>query len=84
MLSADFNIYMDVQQAINLQLVRAFAERDIKFALPTPTLHLNGGLQLEGDGDVGRSRTKKPASDEADARPSPVIVPVEAARAGAR
>ncbi len=83
-LSADFNVYMDVQQAINLQLVRAFAKRDIRFALPTQTLHLNGGLQLEGAADVGRLRTKKPASEEADARLSPVIVPVEAARAGAR
>lgn len=83
-LSADFNIYMDVQQAINLQLVRAFAERGIAFALPARTLNLNGGLQLEGGLDVGRAGAKRPGSPDVEARPSPVIVPVEAARAGAR
>ncbi|MCK0510632.1 mechanosensitive ion channel family protein [Aromatoleum buckelii] len=46
-LSADFNVYMDVQQAINLQLVRAFAERDVEFAFPTQTLHVDGRLQVE-------------------------------------
>lgn len=43
--------YMDAQQAINLQLVRAFAARDIEFAFPTQTLHLNGGVQLLRSGD---------------------------------
>lgn len=45
-LKPDYNIYMDVQQGINLQLVRAFTEHQIEFAFPTQTLHLNGGLQL--------------------------------------
>jgi small-conductance mechanosensitive channel len=42
----DYALYMDVQQAINLQLVRAFTERNIQFAFPTQTLHVSGGLQL--------------------------------------
>lgn len=46
MLQPDFNLYMDVQQAINLQLVRAFGARGIQFAFPTQTLHIAGGLQL--------------------------------------
>jgi small-conductance mechanosensitive channel len=46
MLKPDFNLYMDVQQAINLQLIRAFSERGIQFAFPTQTLHIAGGLQL--------------------------------------
>ncbi|MDO8251182.1 MAG: mechanosensitive ion channel, partial [Rhodoferax sp.] len=46
MLQPDFNLYMDVQQAINLQLVRAFGARGIQFAFPTQTLHIADGLQL--------------------------------------
>lgn len=37
----DYNVFMDVQQAINLQLVRSFAEQAIEFAFPTQTLHLH-------------------------------------------
>lgn len=40
-LSADYNVFMNVQQGINLQLVRSFAEQKIEFAFPTQTLHLN-------------------------------------------
>jgi small-conductance mechanosensitive channel len=36
----DYNVYMDAQQAINLQLVREFAAHGIGFALPTQTLHI--------------------------------------------
>ncbi len=34
----DFGLYMDRQQAINLALMRAFADRGIEFAYPTQTL----------------------------------------------
>ncbi|OGB28815.1 MAG: mechanosensitive ion channel protein MscS [Burkholderiales bacterium RIFCSPLOWO2_12_FULL_61_40] len=43
LLQPDFNLYMDVQQAINLQLLRVFGERGIQFAFPTQTLHIVGG-----------------------------------------
>jgi small-conductance mechanosensitive channel len=46
LLKPDFNLSMDVQQAVNLQLIRAFSERGIQFAFPTQTLHIAGGLQL--------------------------------------
>lgn len=36
----DFNRYMDAQQAINLAMMEAFAERHIEFAFPTRTLLL--------------------------------------------
>jgi small-conductance mechanosensitive channel len=39
-LSADYNVYMDVQQAINLSIVRAFEREGIEFAYPTRTLFL--------------------------------------------
>ncbi|MCW5650866.1 MAG: mechanosensitive ion channel family protein [Ramlibacter sp.] len=45
-LQPGYQVYMDVQQAINLALVREFAQRGIEFAFPTQTLHLNGGLSL--------------------------------------
>jgi small-conductance mechanosensitive channel len=39
-LNADYNRYMDLQQAINLGIVEAFAQEAIEFAFPTQTLHL--------------------------------------------
>lgn len=41
-LSPDYTEYMDVQQAINLGLCRAFEEREIEFAYPTRTIHMAG------------------------------------------
>jgi len=40
-LAPDYAVYMDIQQAVNLALVRAFAERGIEFAYPTRTLFVN-------------------------------------------
>ena len=45
-LQPDYTVYMDVQQAINLQLVRTLATRNIEFAFPTQTLHVSGAMQL--------------------------------------
>jgi len=42
-LKPDFSFLMDVQQAINLQLVRSFAQHGIEFAFPTQPLHINSG-----------------------------------------
>ena len=38
--SPDYNVYMDTQQAINLELFKAFAGNGIDFAYPTRTLHV--------------------------------------------
>ncbi|WP_420473773.1 mechanosensitive ion channel family protein [Noviherbaspirillum sp. ST9] len=40
-LDPDYNKYMDIQQGINLALLRAFRERGIAFAYPTRTLYLS-------------------------------------------
>ena len=40
-LSSDYNLYMDIQQAINLAIYQRFDERQIKFAFPTRTLWIN-------------------------------------------
>lgn len=45
-LSPNYNTYMDIQQAINLQIKEAFEQRGITFAFPTQTLYVfneNGG-----------------------------------------
>jgi small-conductance mechanosensitive channel len=34
----DYNVYMDVQQAINLEIYRRFAAEGIEFAFPTQTI----------------------------------------------
>jgi small-conductance mechanosensitive channel len=39
-LSADYTLYMDIQQAINLRLYRELAEEGIEFAYPTQTLFI--------------------------------------------
>ncbi|WP_424512400.1 mechanosensitive ion channel family protein [Rhodoferax sp.] len=53
----DYNLFMDVQQAINLQLVRSFAEHAIEFAFPTQTLHLNHSAI---PGLIATAETRKP------------------------
>lgn len=40
-LLADYLVYMDIQQNINLAICRWFAEEGIEFAYPTRTLHIN-------------------------------------------
>lgn len=46
--SPDYNVYMDIQQAINLALFERFAAEGIEFAYPTRTLYLNQPLPAEG------------------------------------
>lgn len=46
-LTPDYNLYMDIQQAINLDLRRKFADAGIEFAFPTQTIHLEGGTEPE-------------------------------------
>ena len=41
MLSADYNEYMDIQQAANLKMFEDFEKHDIEFAHPTQTLYVN-------------------------------------------
>lgn len=41
-LVSDYAVYMNVQQAINLGIMRAFAQRGIEFAYPTQTLFVQG------------------------------------------
>ena len=49
-LSPDFNVYMDIQQAINLDIHKQFEEERIEFAYPTQTLF----VRAERDGIATR------------------------------
>lgn len=42
MTTPDYNVYMDTQQAINLEVYRRFSEERIEFAYPTQTLFVRG------------------------------------------
>ena len=48
-LKPEYGALMDVQQGINMQLVRSFAQQSIEFAFPTQTVHLEpaNGAELE-------------------------------------
>ncbi len=41
-LDSDYTVYMDIQQAINLDIFRRFGEAGIKFAYPTRTVYVQG------------------------------------------
>ncbi|MFW6237806.1 MAG: hypothetical protein ACOC5A_01050 [Halanaerobiales bacterium] len=38
---------MDIQEEINLRLMREFKERDIQFAYPTQTIYVHGRSELQ-------------------------------------
>lgn len=46
-LDADYNIYMDIQQEINLQLMERMAEMNIRFAFPIRRIEFTGGTLPE-------------------------------------
>ncbi len=46
-IGADYNKYMDIQQAINLAIYKVFEEKGIEFAYPTQTLFMS---MLNGNG----------------------------------
>lgn len=52
-LDPDYNRYMDIQQAINLELVKRFAAAGVEFAFPTRTVHVESlpaaTAELAGD-----------------------------------
>ncbi len=40
-MSSEYNVYMDTQEAINIELYRYFEKEGIEFAYPTRTVHVN-------------------------------------------
>ncbi len=45
-LSADYNLYMDIQQRINLELMKTCAARGVSFAIPSSVLHVASEIKL--------------------------------------
>ena len=77
MTTPDYNTYMDVQQAVNLALLRELAALEIDFAFPTRTLHVDSPLQLEGAGRGNghdRGEPEEPEERERAGRPRPPAV----------
>jgi small-conductance mechanosensitive channel len=65
-LSADYNQFMDIQQAINLRIHRQFAELGVDFAIPVQKLVFASRPPGERDGDPSgdgiRARPKRAAN----------------------
>lgn len=49
-LSADYNLYMDIQQAINFTLLEELRQRDIQFAMPVRALEFLEDVPLASEG----------------------------------
>ena len=47
--NADYDLYMDTQQAVNLDLLRRFREASIELALPAQTVHVHGQASPRAD-----------------------------------
>ncbi len=47
--SGDYNLYMDIQQSINLRIHEEFESRNINVAVPTRTLYINRGGEDDTD-----------------------------------
>jgi small-conductance mechanosensitive channel len=60
-LSPDYNLYMDRQQAINFGIMKAFEAESIVFAFPTQTLFVNNA-NTNGHAEDGAKNLEKPSS----------------------
>lgn len=65
-LSPDYNQYMDIQQAINLALLRQLSERGVEFAYPTRTLRIVAPI----NGTVGDPPASEAVPEAAGRRPT--------------
>jgi len=59
--SPDFNVYMDIQQSINLDIARRFQSEGIEFAYPTRTLHVQYGEGENKPADAAASKKGQPS-----------------------
>lgn len=66
-LSPDYNVYMDIQHAVNLALLRRFAESGIRLALPVQTVLVHSAGDRNGDLRLRRTKAST-ASHELGAR----------------
>jgi small-conductance mechanosensitive channel len=63
MLTSDYNAYMDVQQAINLEILARFRAEHIEFAFPTRTVFATLGRERRAEAEpVARGGATEPAA----------------------
>lgn len=65
--STDFNQYMDIQQNINLYLLRSFASHGVSFAFPTMTLNLPDALAEQPPEQATEQHRNQPREHRANA-----------------
>ena len=58
MIGADYNKYMDIQQAINFAIYEQFEQKGIEFAYPTQTLFVSrmNGNDVNNDQSVNKTQ----------------------------
>ena len=61
-LDPDYTKYMDIQQSINLQILRRFGAEKIGFAFPTRTVELHGPALQPDDARIAATSTSMPVS----------------------
>ena len=49
LLTSEYAVYMDTQQAVKLELLRRFREAGVEFAFPTRVVHVYGELSPSAD-----------------------------------
>jgi small-conductance mechanosensitive channel len=59
-LDADYNLYMDVQQSLNLAIYERFSAEGVEFAFPTRTLFVRGAAESEAPPALSRRALLRP------------------------
>jgi small-conductance mechanosensitive channel len=70
MTTPDYNVYMDVQQQLNLDLMREFAKIGVDFALPTKALVKTEDETTQEDDDKGNGKHRERAPQPRAITPS--------------
>ena len=58
-LSSDYNVYMDIQQEINLGMLQEFKEMEVSFAFPTRTLRADSEVPVVVAGVPAQDRAER-------------------------
>jgi small-conductance mechanosensitive channel len=61
-LNSDYTVYMDIQQAIDFGILRAFQEEGVGFAFPTTTFDVPGLAELVAALKPGQNKESEPPS----------------------
>lgn len=61
----DYNVYMDIQQQLNLDLMREFARLGVEFALPTRLNAMAAGAAEDNAGEGNGKRRERPPQPRA-------------------